>query len=210
MNLRQRVLEYCKRKNIAVSRFEKECNLANGYFNQVKKRPSLDKIESISRAFPDLNTDWLLTGEGEMLRQSDRPVKSFDKGVPYYNVDFLGGFDLVINDQTILPEYLIDFRLYNQATCWCNITGHSMEPEIASGDIIALKEVIDPSFLPFGEIYAIITTNGMRTIKRIGPASTSDCYALIPTNKSPEYGIQEIPKTMIYKVYEVLGCMKKL
>ena len=70
MNLRQRVLEYCKRKNIAVSRFEKECNLANGYFNQVKKRPSLDKIESISRAFPDLNTDWLLTGEGEMLRQN--------------------------------------------------------------------------------------------------------------------------------------------
>ena len=210
MNLRQRDLENCKRKNIEESRFEKECNLANGYFNQVKKRPSLDKIESISRAFPDLNTDWLLTGEGEMLRQSDRPVKSFDKGVPYYNVDFLGGFDLVINDQTILPEYLIDFRLYNQATCWCNITGHSMEPEIASGDIIALKEVIDPSFLPFGEIYAIITTNGMRTIKRIGPASTSDCYALIPTNKSPEYGIQEIPKTMIYKVYEVLGCMKKL
>lgn len=70
MDLRQRVLEYCKRKNIAVSRFEKECNLANGYFNQVKKRPSLDKIESISRAFPDLNTDWLLTGEGEMLRQN--------------------------------------------------------------------------------------------------------------------------------------------
>lgn len=70
MDLRQRVLEYCKRKNIAVSRFEKECNLSNGYFNQVKKRPSLDKIESISRAFPDLNTDWLLTGEGEMLRQN--------------------------------------------------------------------------------------------------------------------------------------------
>lgn len=70
MDLRQRVLEYCKRKNIAVSRFEKECNLANGYFNQVKKRPSLDKIESISKAFPDLNTDWLLTGEGEMLRQN--------------------------------------------------------------------------------------------------------------------------------------------
>lgn len=180
------------------------------------KYPISEKIsETLCRNF-GVNGDYL-EGKSEIIwnpnpvdNKENRPVKSFEKGVPYYNVDFLGGFDLVINDQTILPEYLIDFRLYNQATCWCNITGHSMEPEIASGDIIALKEVIDPSFLPFGEIYAIITTNGMRTIKRIGPASKSDCYALIPTNKSPEYGIQEIPKTMIYKVYEVLGCMKKL
>lgn len=155
-----------------------------------------------------------MTGEGEMLKGQEHgtsaPVKGYTVGVPYYNVDFLGGFDLVTNDQTIAPEYLIDFKEYNKATCWCNITGHSMEPEITSGDIIALKEVIDPSFLPYGEIYAIITTNGMRTIKRIGPASSPDCYALIPTNKSPEYGVQEIPKTMIFKVYEVLGCMKKL
>ena len=141
---------------------------------------------------------------------SNLPVKGYNSGVPYYNVDFLGGFDLVINDQTVTPEYLIDFKEYNKATCWCNITGHSMEPEITSGDIIALREIPDFSFLPYGEIYAIITTNGMRTVKRIGPASTPENYSLIPTNKSPEYGIQEIPKNMIYKVYEVLGCMKKL
>lgn len=168
------------------------------------------KIES---AFPNIfDSNWLKTGEGEMLKTSGSPVpvKGYIQGVPYYNVDFIGGFDLVVNDQTITPEYLIDFKEYNKATCWCNITGHSMEPEINSGDIIALKEISDPSFLPFGEIYAIITTNGMRTIKRIGPSSSPDCYSLIPTNKAPEYGIQEIPKSMLLKVYEVLGCMKKL
>ena len=85
-----------------------------------------------------------------------------------------------------------------------------MEPEINSGDIIALKEIEDFSFLPYGEIYAIITSNGMRTVKRIGPASSPDMYALIPTNKSPEYGVQEIPKEMIVRVFSVLGCMKKL
>ena len=213
MDIKERVLTYCNLKNIAISKFEKLSGLSNGYFNQVKKRPSDEKIESIRRAFPDLNSVWLLTGEGEMLKKESGqpvPVKSHAAGVPYYNVDFLGGFDLVLNDQTVLPEYLIDFKEYNKATCWCNITGHSMEPEITSGDIIALKEIPDPSFLPFGEIYAIITTNGMRTVKRIGPASSPDCYSLIPTNKAPEYGIQEIPRTMILKVYEVLGCMKKL
>lgn len=142
--------------------------------------------------------------------KSNFPVKSEDKGVPYYNVDFVGGFDLVINDQTTIPEYLIDFPKYNEATCWCNVTGHSMEPEITHGDIIALKKIEDISFLPYGEIYAIVTKNEMRTIKRIGPSQNKDCYSLIPTNKSPEYGVQELPKEMVRIVFKVLGCMKRL
>lgn len=165
----------------------------------------------ISSCYPEINRTWLLTGEGDMLNDSSSEAKkSFKSGTPYYNVDFIGGFDLVINDQTINPEYLIQFKPYEKATCWCNITGHSMEPEINHGDIIALKLIEDFSFLPYGEVYAIVTTNDMRTVKRIGPSKNPDCYTLIPTNKSPEYGVQELPKNKIRYVYQVLGCMKKL
>ena len=141
---------------------------------------------------------------------SSQPVTSFKNGVPYYNVDFVGGFDIVLNDQTVNPDYLIDFPLYNKATCWCNITGHSMEPEITHGDIIALRKIDDWRFLPFGEVYAIVTKNDMRTVKRIGPAADPDCFMLIPTNKSPEYVPQEIRKSDIMHVFEVMGCMKRL
>lgn len=144
------------------------------------------------------------------FEKKEEPTISFNKGVPYYNVDFIGGFDLVVNDQTIHPEYLIDFPKYNDATCWCNVTGHSMEPEITHGDIIALKRIEDFSFFPMGEVYAIVTTNDMRTIKRIGPSCNPNCYSLIPTNKSPEYGIQDLPKDKIRFLYQVLGCMKRL
>lgn len=65
--LKERVSAYCKRKNISIYKFEKESGLSNGYFNQVKTRPSDDKLMSIHRAFPDLNVDWLSTGEGQML-----------------------------------------------------------------------------------------------------------------------------------------------
>lgn len=138
------------------------------------------------------------------------PKASYTTGIPYYNVDFIGGFDLVLNDQTVNPEYFINFQKYNEATCWCNVTGHSMEPEITHGDIIALKKIEDMSFLPLGEIYAIVTTNDMRTIKRLGPSSDNNCYSLVPTNKSPEYGIQDLPKNMIRAIFHVLGCMKRL
>lgn len=208
-----RFLQYLDFKGITENKATVECGLAQGLLHQAKSGKSdlgAKTIEKVLITYQDLNKTWLLTGEGEMLTTSTvAPVKNYKFGVPYYNVDFIGGFDLVYNDQTIAPEYLIDFAPYNTATCWCNITGHSMEPEISSGDIIALKEINDPSFLPFGEIYAIVAINGQRTVKRIGPASTPDCYALIPSNKSPEYGVQEIPKNYIYKIYQVLGCVKK-
>lgn len=66
--LKCRVSKYCKRKNIAISKFESLAGLSNGYVNRVSKRPSSEKLDKIKTAFPDLNIDWLLTGEGEMLK----------------------------------------------------------------------------------------------------------------------------------------------
>lgn len=181
--------------------------------NWVARDNGNNVLNKIVEAFPQINKDWLMTGHGDMLISGNKvtvPQISYTKGVPYYNVDFIGGFDIVLNDQTINPEYLIDFQKYNEATCWCNVSGHSMEPEINNGDIIALKKIEDFSFLPLGEIYAIVTTNGMRTIKRLGPSRNPECYTLVPTNKSPEYGTQELRKDMIQHIFQVLGCMKKL
>ena len=195
--------ELAKRSGVDVSNLNK---MLKG--SQKITKQTLRKIADAN----NVSISWLLTGEGNMLNANEateKPRINYEKGVPYYNVDFIGGFDIVENDQTINPEYLIDFKPYAKATCWCNISGHSMEPEINNGDIIALRRIDDFSFLPMGEIYAIVTKNDMRTVKRIGPSANPDNYTLIPTNKSPEYGIQELPKNMILAVFEVMGCMKR-
>lgn len=140
------------------------------------------------------------------------PEINYDhKGAPYYNVDFIGGFDLVLNDQTRNPDYYINFPPYNkEGVIWCNITGHSMEPELNNGDFIAMKEMYSPiEYLPVGEIYGIVTDD-YRTVKRIRMSKRKGFIRLIPTNKSPEYGEQEIPVSMIRKIYAVLGSMHRL
>lgn len=104
------------------------------------------------------------------------------------------------------PEYLIRMPGYEKATLWCNASGHSMEPEINNGDIIALQRVDDFSFLPYGDVYGFITTNGLRTIKRLGRSDRDGFYRLIPTNK--DYDEQEIPINKIALVYRVMGAMK--
>ena len=114
------------------------------------------------------------------------------------------GYDSMSNDQTTNPNYMINFAPYNKADCWCNARGDSMSPTISSGDIIALKEVNDFHLLISGDVYAIVTTNDLRTIKRV--RDNGDTITLIPDNK--EYHEQTISKAMILKVFKVLGSMK--
>ena len=212
--------------NGSVKRFSEMIHLSssqklNRVFNLDKRNNeypevSSDILLSIANMFVEINTEWLLTGRGEMLKEATQtistPTINYEhKGAPYYNVDFIGGFDLVLNDQTTNPDYYINFEPYNKpGVVWCNITGHSMEPELSNGDYIALKEMTDPiQYLPYGEIYAIVTEN-FRTVKRLGKAGKKDFIRLIPSNKSPEYSPQDIPISMIQKIYAVLGSMHRL
>lgn len=112
MDLKSRLIEFIEHKGLSVQSFEIQCNLSNGAVSKMGNNTRRSTIDKISKSYPDLNTTWLLTGEGNMLlNNSDLvPQKSFTVGVPYYNVDFIGGFDLVLNDQTTTPEYLIDFK----------------------------------------------------------------------------------------------------
>lgn len=52
-----------------INQFEMAIDLPNGYVRKAKKVTKARQLQ-IQSAFPDLNMAWLLTGEGEMLRQS--------------------------------------------------------------------------------------------------------------------------------------------
>ena len=129
-------------------------------------------------------------------------------GSPYFNVDFIGGFEILMNDQTVNPDFYINYPPYNkEGVLWVNLTGKSMEPELSNGDIIAIKEMNTPiQYLPTKEIYAIVTED-YRTVKRIELSDRDGYVRLIPSNK--DYQVQEIPTSMITKVYAVLGSIRK-
>ena len=215
----ERFDKYMKYKGLNDNKVTNSLGLSIGTLGKSRKenRDLSDRsVENILKFYTDLNRTWLLTGEGEMLVDENTnfqtlPKTSYTTGRPYYNVDFIGGFDLVLNEQTIMPEYNIDFAPYNRdGVLWCNITGHSMEPKISHGDIIALKEVVDwQSYLTMGEIYAIVTTNELRTVKIVRRGISDDVFRLIPINTT-DFDAQDSPKVMIRRVFEVLGCMKRI
>lgn len=211
MGIKERFIKYLKTKSVGQTAFEESSGLSRGTISQ-KSGLSANSIEKIAFACPDLNLDWLITGNGSMLKPAaSAPAINYEyKGSPYYNIDFIGGFDLVLNDQTQNPDYYINFEPYNKpGIMWCNVTGHSMEPEINHGDMVAIKELQDwQTYLPFGEVYGIVTTEH-RTVKRVSKADKEGFIKLIPTNKSPEFVDQEIPMSIIQKVFMVLGSVKR-
>lgn len=203
--VKERIMSFITAKGISIREFEKRSGLSNGYIKSLKDSPTVSRMSMIIRAFPEINPKWLQFGEGDMFKEGETQiVKSYTKGIPYFNVDFEMGYDEMFNDQTSNPEFLIDFKPYNKCDVWCNARGNSMYPTIASGDIIALKEIKDTRYIISNEIYAIVTENGLRTIKRI--IDNGDRYTLVPDNK--EYPEQDIDKSVVTKLFLVVGAMK--
>ena len=188
-----------KKENITASKFADNINYARGNFYTIinGKRPvPASLIDAICNTYK-VDKQWLMTGE-----EQAKDVEA--KGVPYFNVDFTLGFDIMENDQTRVPDSYIDFPQYNKCTCWVNAHGDSMAPTISSGDMVALKQIEDFRYLISGEIYAIVTKNGLRTIKRVNDKGES--IQLIADNK--DYEEQMIPKEELLAVFVVKGCMK--
>lgn len=215
--IKQRILEYLGTLSIKKREFHLQTGISRGTLES-HTGITEEVLHRFMQQYPEVSPAWLIQGEGPVLRAEAQPVevhpeprKNFSRqGAPYYNVDFVGGFDFVENDQTIHPSYHIDFEPYNRSgVMWCNLTGCSMEPEICNGDIIAIKQMYTAvEYLPLGEIYAIVSDE-YRTVKRIGRSEKPGHLRLIPSNPSPRYSVQDIPIEQIRKIYRVIGSMRR-
>lgn len=166
-------------------------------------------LSLIVENYPLYNLDWLLTGKGEMLKsipEKPHTTTLMGEGTPYFDVDFIGGFNEIFNDQTSKPNCNIVVPGFEKATLWCNVTGRSMEPKINHGDIIALRECTVED-IQYGEIYAIVLDT-LRTIKILRRGSTPDTLLYVPINQ-PDYEPQEFPLARILRIFEVLGSIAK-
>ena len=138
----------------------------------------------------------------------DLPKVSYEigQGTPYYDVDFIGGFSEIFNSQVTVPACNVVVPGFEKASLWCNVTGHSMEPKINHGDIIALRECAI-SDIQYGEIYAVVLDT-LRTIKILRRGSTPDVLRFVPINIQ-NFDEQEFPLSRILHIFEVLGSVAR-
>jgi len=66
-SVKERTIEFVKNQKITMKEFETRCGLSTGYVTSMRKGYGADKLNNVLKAFPQLNRDWLLYGEGSML-----------------------------------------------------------------------------------------------------------------------------------------------
>lgn len=75
--IKQRLVSFLAYKGIGQTKFEEICGLSRGYVAKIGVSIGADKVLQICSAFPDLSRDWLLAGEGSMLKDTqDTPPVS--------------------------------------------------------------------------------------------------------------------------------------
>ena len=227
MNLSSRIKEFIHYKGVSIRSFEENIGCSIGVINRcVTKNTDLTvaNLMKIINKYPELNSEWILTGEGNMLkdeiihRESDLITsKEFETSLDNENFNQKVGIPLV-------PLYAMAGAftgeigiMNNECECYSvpglnnadyliQVKGNSMLPTYNSGDIVACRRInMQDAFFQWNRVYILDTDQGP-IMKRIKPGSDQEHITIVSDN--PEFEPFELHLSKIYHIALVLGCIK--
>ena len=210
--VKERLLSFIKDLGIEKSVFERTAGLSNGFVDKVTDNIRSKSLAAIANAYPQLNIDWVKTGNGEPTRQipgdilqisSNKFKDGVYSGAPVYDVDATCGTDIrdiYFTDETIIGS--IDLPEINKSSRIIRANGDSMEPRIYDGNLIAIREIMNLDDIFYGQIYLVILEE-YRMIKYIRRCEQDEENYIILRSENPEYDDIKLHKSKIRKLFVV-------
>ena len=203
--LKDRLVEFIRHNNMSIREFERYCGFSNGVVGALKDNLTEDRRKVIVEKFPTLNLYWLLTGEGEMLKDEKKYV------VEYADLSTVAGRLGGYNPAT-LPEMkrrLIPKEFDRGNYLVVRVDGDSMDDgtsiSIPDGTEILIKEyhLEKGEKLPIrGNLFVIVSTEGT-VFKQIIEHNTEEGYIICHSynQKYSDYRINlsEVLQIFIYR-----------
>ena len=197
-----RVGEYIEAKGISYYAFENNLGASRGSISKaVKDGKSIGSnvLEKIIALYPDLNPQWLLTGQGNMLLEGNNTpaVRTFrlktdtiieSQQIPLFDVQAMAGLvPLFVNNTAMQPIDHISIPHLPRCDGAVYVTGDSMYPLLNSGDIVMYKIIDDiANGIFWGEMYLLgIDMDGEEyiTVKYIRQSEKEGHIKLVSENK---------------------------
>lgn len=209
----QRIMQFIEYKGISKYKFYQETGLSNGFLDKGENMGS-DKCEKIIYVYPEINSEWLLTGRGPMLKENvykesepdiqilhhpkvpDKKVEQ--QAIKLYDVAAAANLRTLFDnkDQNILGEITIPDIPKCDGAVYVN--GDSMYPLLKSGDIIAYKEIHTFSSVVYGEMYLIsfdLAGDEYLCVKYVNKSEEEGYIKLVSYN--PHHQPMDIPVSSI-------------
>lgn len=97
--VKERLIAFISYLGMSKNAFENACGLSTRYVSNISASVSPGKLKQISLKYPELNVEWLLTGQGDMLRETiSTPTISGDITVNGNGNTNIGHGNTYIND----------------------------------------------------------------------------------------------------------------
>lgn len=172
--IKERILSFLEYNGIKKADFYQATGVADSNFKgkNLYSQPGGDVLVKILTSYPNISAEWLLTGEGDMLKSKHteepqievKPIhqprsteKKEETQVVYlYDFEASAGLRALFDNNR---QNIIDtIKIPNLPKCdgAIHIVGDSMYPLLKSGDIILYKQMpLDINNLLYGEMYLL-------------------------------------------------------
>ncbi len=226
----ERLLQYLDYIGNRPSHFESRVGMSSGYINSQKRGKGTigsTILEKIHKNCPDLNTDWLITGNGSMLSESavanmNEPTADYaispqkhngrsaigaNTGIPVYLSSIpLSAEQKKTGIKPQRPDMVLQLPEYADCVA-CKIYDDTLEGEagIPKGSYLFLVEITNwRTFLEFNKMYEVRLKDNRRLYYRLYTV-TPDSLRLVAV--SPSYAPLEINMDFIDSVWKIKGYM---
>lgn len=180
-------------------------------------------IELLYAKCVDISADFLLTGKGEILKNSkgyranedsqhtkvEEAASNYGKRIPLVNITAVGGFgnnSFSIEERDVKDYYVIPKFKHKKVDFMIEVEGSSMYPKYNSGDVVACNIINENSFIQWNKTHVIATKEQGIIIKRIKKGSSDHTLCMISDNK--DYDPFEVSKDDITGIALVVGVIR--
>lgn len=231
-----RIKEMAEKEGITIGALERAIGASKGVLSRaISNGTDIQSkwLQAIVENYPHYSAQWLLTGEGEMLRETTKPLAIISAGakiisttshseealasfteatkktpgaIPLVSEKAVGGFSnehFSIQERDVLAYYVIPKFRYLGVDFMIEVIGDSMIPKFYPGDIIACSTINHLRFIEWNKCHLIATIDRGLIIKRIMPCDDNDFLTAVSDNK--DYPPFDIPKEEITGVARIVG-----
>ena len=209
----ERIGQFIKVKGISIRSFEQSIGASNGSIGRAIANGSdisSSWVSKIIDKYPEINTNWLITGIGEM-RNSSKPIsidhqfnlrtdRNIDaQDIPLYDFDATAGLVAIFNSHNIEPEDYLHIPNLPPVDGAIYVRGESMSPLLKSGDIVMYKKKeLSMDSIFWGDIYLlsfIYDGDSYTAVKYIQKSNEPDKIRLVSFN--PSFAPKDIPMNCV-------------
>lgn len=209
---KDRILQFIEYKGISKNKFYNETGISNGILDK-KSGLSMDTVEKFYSTYPEINPEWLLTGEGEMLKSGSTNTEASKeesvKGIPLVNATAIGGYGnnvFSFEERDVKDYYVIPKFKHKQVDFMIEVEGSSMYPKYNSGDVVACRIIKERNFIQWNKTHVIATREQGIIIKRIKPSDAPNSLLMVSDNES--YDPFNVPEEEIEGLAIVVGVIR--